>query len=65
MPDNRVLFSITNSIHLKNQNDTEKQSGGIGLENVKQRLAMLYPGKHDIVIRKNQKEYFVHLTLVL
>lgn len=63
--DNRILFNVTNSIHPKNQNDSEKQSGGIGLENVKQRLAMLYPGKHDLVIRENPKEYFVHLTLVL
>lgn len=62
---NRVLFSVTNSIHPKNQNDTEKKSGGIGLENVKQRLVMLYPGKHDLVIRQNQKEYFVHLTMSL
>lgn len=65
VPDNRVLFSVTNSVHPKQENDPEKGTGGIGLENVKQRLAMLYPGKHELVIRENTKEYFVHLTLSL
>jgi len=63
--NNRLLFSVNNSVHVKNQNDPESQNGGIGLENVKQRLALLYPEEHELVIRENQKEYFVHLTLTL
>ncbi len=62
---NRLLFSVNNSVHDKNQQDAGQQKGGIGLENVKQRLALLYPGNHDLVIRETAKEYFVHLTLIL
>lgn len=63
--NNRLLYSVNNSVHPKNQSDPEKEVGGIGLENVKQRLGLLYPGKHELVIRENHKEYFVHLTLTL
>lgn len=60
-----LYFDIYNSTHVKQENDPEKEHSGIGLENVKQRLQLLYPGKHDLVIRENAKEFFVHLTLQL
>lgn len=63
--ENRLLFSVSNSVHSKKSKDTEQHKGGIGLENVKQRLALLYPSRHDLVIRENPKEYFIHLTLTL
>lgn len=63
--ENRLLFSVSNSVHNKKNKDTEQHKGGIGLENVKQRLAVLYPNRHDLVIQENPKEYFVHLTLTL
>jgi len=43
----------------------EKNSNGIGLENVRQRLNLLYPGNHELVIRENDSEYFVHLSIKL
>jgi hypothetical protein len=63
--ESRVFFSVNNSVHSRRDSDPERQEGGIGLENVKQRLAMLYPGRHELVIRANANEYFVHLTLTL
>lgn len=60
-----LYFDVHNSIHLKPDNDPEKGQSGIGLENVKQRLQLLYPGKHELMIRENGKEFFVHLTLQL
>jgi LytS/YehU family sensor histidine kinase len=45
--------------------DPEKDKSGIGLNNVKQRLQLLYPGKHELVIRETAKDFFVHLTIRL
>ncbi|MCC9165927.1 histidine kinase [Pontibacter harenae] len=63
--DNNLYFDVYNSTHPKQEQDPEKDQSGIGLENVKQRLALLYPAKHELVIRETSEEYFVHLTLQL
>ena len=62
---NTLYFDVYNSIHIKPLNDPEKGESGIGLENVKQRLQLLYPGRHELVIRENANDFFVHLTLQL
>ena len=62
---NMLYFDVYNSIHARNENDPEKDHSGIGLENVKQRLVLLYPGRHDLSIRENASEFFIHLTLQL
>jgi two-component system LytT family sensor kinase len=60
-----LYFDVNNSIHLKADGDPEKLNSGIGLENVRQRLNLLYPKKHELIIRESAKEFFVHLTLNL
>src|SRR5699024_2873832 len=63
---NKVLhFNVRNSLHLQSNDDTEQNSTGIGLENVRERLNLLYPDKHHLDINKNAGEYIVHLTLNL
>lgn len=62
---NILHFDVSNSIYIKAENDPEKTKSGIGLQNVKQRLALLYLGKHELIIHQNAKEFFVHLTLEL
>ncbi|AFL85517.1 putative regulator of cell autolysis [Belliella baltica DSM 15883] len=63
--DGSVHLDVNNSIHRSNDEDPEKKSSGIGLENVKQRLKLLYPDKHELIIRENELEYFVHLSVKL
>ncbi|HEY0667862.1 MAG TPA: histidine kinase [Sphingobacteriaceae bacterium] len=63
--ENTLYFDINNSIHPKPENDPEKNKSGIGLNNVKQRLRLLYPNKHELMIRETGKEFFVHLTIQL
>lgn len=63
--DGTLFFDVYNSLHLKYDADPEKKYSGVGLENVKHRLALLYPGRHELVIRKTEQEYFVHLTIQL
>jgi sensor histidine kinase YesM len=63
--ENSLYFDVYNSIHIKPLNHPEKGESGIGLDNVKQRLQLLYPGKHELIIRENANEFFVHLTIRL
>lgn len=60
-----LYFDVHNSMHPKREGDPEQRQGGIGLPNVKQRLQLLYPAKHELIIRESAKEFFVHLTLNL
>ncbi|MFD2201192.1 sensor histidine kinase [Shivajiella indica] len=59
-----IHLDVNNSIH-RSTDDMEKNSNGIGLDNVRQRLDLLYPGKYELVIRENDLEYFVHLSIKL
>ncbi len=63
--ESTLYFDISNSIYIKADHDPEKLKSGIGLENVKQRLSLLYYGKHELIIRESANEFFVHLTLQL
>ena len=63
--DGSVHLDVNNSINRSNEEDPERKSSGIGLENVKQRLKILYPEKHDLIVRENDLEYFVHLSIKL
>ncbi len=63
--ENVLYFDVCNSINPKNEQDPEADRSGIGLANVKQRMSLLYKDRHDLIIRENVHEYFVHLTLTL
>lgn len=60
-----LYFDVFNNLHVRSENDPEKDSNGIGLMNVKQRLQLVYPGKHELVIRQTAPDYFVHLVINL
>jgi two-component system LytT family sensor kinase len=64
--DKLLELSITNTI-ITNQNSNIDEYGGIGLNNTKRRLDLLYPDKHKLVINElnEANEYTVHLTLDL
>jgi two-component system, LytTR family, sensor kinase len=63
--DKTLYFDVYNTIHAKPASDPEKFKSGIGLDNVRQRLQLLYPKSHELTIRETNKEYFVHLILQL
>lgn len=63
--ENTLYFDVHNSIHTRADNDPEKGKSGIGLLNVKQRLKLLYNNKHELIVRENATEFFIHLTLQL
>ena len=45
--------------------NTESLTQGIGLENVKKRLQLLYPNAHQLTIRATEHHYEVHLLMQL
>lgn len=42
-----------------------KEVGGLGLENIKRRLILLYPDKHVLTVDENKENYIVHLMIQL
>ena len=58
--NNIVTFQCDNSYE-----DNGAANGGIGYINVKRRLELLYQGRYTLNILKDEKNYSVHLTLIV
>jgi two-component system, LytTR family, sensor kinase len=58
-------FSVRNSRSMLVVNDVSGYSEGIGLKNVKRRLELLYPEKHQLTIEQTDDEYSIHLRIIL
>ena len=58
----QFIFDIRNSRELL---PTTEKPGGIGLQNVRRRLELLYPGKHQLTIRETDQEFLVNLKITL
>ena len=61
--DSQLFFSIKNS--LSKEDYTKDKIGGVGLENVKRRLELLYPHSHKLNIKSSDNEFSVELTISL
>jgi LytS/YehU family sensor histidine kinase len=62
--DNNQLHFVVKNKFEDNKTAKDKTSG-IGLTNVKRRLTLLYPGKHNLSIEKKDDWFIVHLQLTL
>lgn len=62
-PSGELDFKCKNSYRA--DTNTEKLSNGIGLQNVKKRLQLLYPDAHKLVIEDTQTSYYVQLKMKL
>lgn len=62
MVNRTFVFSVINS---KEMQQTTEQHGGIGLNNVKRRLELLYPGRHELKINDTGSNFAVQLNLQL
>jgi len=61
--EKNILFEVRNSMHAKTNDDPEKERSGIGFKNVVERLKLIYPGKHEVVVNEDGKEFFVQLSI--
>ena len=63
--ENQFSFTIKNSKSKYPQDDKSGYTEGIGLVNVKERLKILYPEKHSLLIEDKEDEYKVELNITL
>jgi len=57
--NNKIEFSVKN----KKNRDQKDKTGGIGLNNVRRRLELMYPGKHKLDIIDRDEFYSINLVL--
>lgn len=60
--DKIFYFSIIND---KDEKNTQQEFGGIGQANVRRRLQLLYPDKHELKMEDRGKTFFVEMTINL
>jgi sensor histidine kinase YesM len=66
-----VICQIENELTLETKNtkaivkNDDGATPGIGLENVKKRLAILYPDRHQLEIKEDESVYEVYLSIIL
>jgi LytS/YehU family sensor histidine kinase len=58
----QISFNSENS-NAKNSQNSDLQHSGIGLENVRKRLGLLFPDKHKLNIEQNETAFRVGLTI--
>ena len=60
----KLYFKVHNSLHPKVGTDPEKNNhSGIGLDNVRKRLDLLYTNRYSLDIQATERDYFVSLIL--
>ncbi|MEZ4883637.1 MAG: histidine kinase [Chitinophagales bacterium] len=59
--EQKIVFEVTNSI--PSHAFTKDKTGGIGLQNVKRQLELMYPQKHDLQIEEDGKRFRVLLEM--
>jgi Histidine kinase len=60
--DNRLLFEVSNSADYSTPSTS---AGGIGIANIKRRLQLLYPGRHQFVENREQGMHSISLSIDL
>lgn len=59
-----IQSEIRNSI-AQSQNTNHKKEKGIGIENLKRRLDLLYPNKYNLKINQTESLFVVQLTIII
>lgn len=61
LDNNQIIFRVENSV--PDFAPSIERKGGIGLENLKRRLDLLYPQKHSLLIEKEKESFIAELKL--
>jgi len=59
--NDEIIFGVKNS----DPSSVTANEPGVGLENLRKRLSLLYPKKHELVMQKTNNQFEVNLTLKL
>ena len=59
--EGRLIFSCKNQI----KRQTKDPGSGIGLENVKRRLNLLYPDQHELNLSEDKNTFSIVLSVAL
>ncbi len=63
--EQNLSFKVENNLpEVIDEKDTQTIQSGIGLQNVRKRLQLLYPDRHELLVQKNQS-FLIHLKLQL
>ncbi len=58
-----IRFHVSNSIHISEHHDAEKQVSGVGIDNVKQRLEILYKDRHSFSRHQTNNKFVIELSI--
>ena len=61
--EGKLVFSVENFVKSIHPATTE-ESGGFGLHNIKRRLGLLYPGRHELKIDTDGEKHKIELTII-
>ena len=65
LEDNLLMLKTSNPILYVFHDNAKEDSSGIGLKNVKRRLELSYPGKHELKIKEDNKIFRLDLKVRL
>ena len=65
LQNNYLIFFCENYYNLDQDIDKNWKESGIGIQNTKNRLILLFPEKHDLSINTNDKTFTVNLSIEL
>ncbi len=57
----RIRFIVENATD--GTNNISSDGSGIGIENLRRRLELLYPGRHTLTVRPGEKTFYAELTI--
>lgn len=61
--DNGIVVFETSNYYETNSNGSESAHSGYGIDNLKKRLCLTYPGKHQLIIDNGDALYHTKLTI--
>jgi hypothetical protein len=63
--DKGIYLDVVNSVHSKRTDPGIPEHSGVGLQNVQQRLQLIYPKTHTLIVHQDDAAFEIHLHIML